>query len=857
MRFYRLLLRLYPSSFRQDYGEEISDVFAERSHRMSGPLAWLRIALAGMADIVPNAIATHRELLVQDLRYAVRSLLRAPGFTATAILVAMLGVGANTAAFSLADFVLMRPLPFAQPERLIKMSEKIPTGYNEVSPSNYRDWKAQSRSFQSMAAYTSGAWNLVGMGEPRRLEGVQATPELLPLLGVQPLLGHFYTVSEAENGAPMMISHALWQAQFGGARDIVGKVVRLNGVPYTITGVMPASFQFPYRGAEAWTPLVLREDDMQDRTDTYLNVIGRLRDGVSFQQATQELNLIGSRLEKQYPENDKIGIFARHLRDDVTQNARLLVLALCGASLCILLLSCANLANLFLARGAHRARELAVRAALGAGRERLVRQLITESFVVAITGGIAGVIVAALGVPLLARLVPSSLPMAGQPSVDLRVLGIAAIFIIVTGLAFGVLPAVRSGNMNALDALRADNRSGGGRTQRLRSALVILEIVASVVLLVSSGLLIRAVWNIQATNPGFEPERVLTMTTALPMQKYDTALKREQFYLPVLENTRALPGVKSAAFVTGLPLVMRGGIFTAVPPGERDEHDGAYDVSMRMVTPQYFATLRIPLRRGRDVSDRDTLTQPLVVVVSESLVKREWPGEDPIGKVVKIAGEDRAIVGVVGDVRTRGLERQSEPQVYLPYRQQKDQDFINYAPKVLVVRTSGAPESLLAAIRRVVQHVDPEQPISNVNTLESIVEEETAPRMTQLRILGALALIALLIAGIGIHGLLTYTVSKRLPELGVRRALGAQVSGIIRLVLREGVVLAAIGIAIGVFFAYLAARGMSSLLAGVRPNDPLTFFIAALLCFATVLAGCLRPAFRAAHVDPMIALRSD
>lgn len=858
MRFYRLLLRLYPSSFRQDYGEEISEVFAQRSRDIAGPLGSLRVALAGIFDILPNAAATHRDLLVQDLRYAFRSLLRAPGFTATAILVAMLGVGANTAAFSLADFVLLRPLPFANPDRLVKLWQAIPNGRNEVSPANYRDWKAQSHSFQSMSAYTVRATNLTGDGEPRRLDTIRATPELLPLLGVQPMIGRLYTAAEAENGATVMISYGLWQSQFGGARDIAGRVVRLDGVPHTIAGVMPPSFQFPYRGVEAWTPLVFREDDFQDRTDTYIEVIGRLRDGVSFQHAREELTLIGSRLEKQYPaENDKIGILTMRLRDEVSQNAKMLVLALCGAALCILLLSCANLANLFLARGAHRARELAVRTALGAGRDRLVRQLITESFVVAVTGGVAGVIVAALGVPLLARLVPSTLPMAGQPTVDLRVLGIAAIFIIVTGLAFGVLPAIRSGSMNALEALRADARSGGGRTQRLRAGLVILEIVASVVLLVSSGLLIRAVWNIQARTPGFDASHVLTVGTPLPQPKYDTRLRREQFFLPVLENVRAIPGVKSAAYTTGIPMIMRGGIFAAVPPGEEDTHDGAYDVSMRIISPQYFATLNIPLRRGRDVSDHDTLDQPLVVVVSESLTTKYWPGQDPIGKRINIAGKDRAIVGVAGDVRTRGLERKSEPQVYLPYRQQTDQDFISYVPRALVVRTDAPQSTVIPAIRRIVHQADPEQPLSNIRMLGEVLEDETAPRLTQLRVLGVLAAIALLIAGIGIHGLLTYTVSKRLPELGVRRALGAQVGGIIRLVLREGAMLAMTGIVIGVLVAYFAARGMSALLIGVRPNDPLTFLIASVLCFATVIAGCLRPAFRAAHVDPMIALRSD
>lgn len=854
MSFYRLLLRLYPSSFRGTYGDELATVFDERTRHMSA----VRRALVAIADVVPNALAVHGDLLAQDLRYAVRSLLRAPGFAITAILVAALGVGANTTAFSLADFVLLRPLPFPAPDRLLKLWEKNPAGRNEASPANFRDWKVQSRSFENMAAYTSRAGNLVGMGDPRRLDTIRATPEMLPLVGVPPLLGRHFTAQEAASGAPLMLSYALWQSQFGGAPDIIGRVVRLDGVPHTVTGVMPATFQFPRRGVEAWSPLVLTEENMEDRNDTYLEVVGRLRKGVSVEQAREELELIAARLERQYPrENKDIGVHVFRLRDEVGQSARMLVLALCGAALCILLLSCANLASLFLVRGAHRARELAVRSALGAGRERLVRQLITESFAIAILGGIAGVAVAAASVPLLARLVPPTLPIAEVPSIDLRVLAMAAAFMVLTGLAFGVLPAVRSGGAHALDALRADARSGGGRTQRLRSALVIVEIVASVVLLISSGLLIRAVWNIQQTKPGFRAHNVLTLRTALPLPKYETVAPRVQFFEQVLDGVRALPGVESAAYVTGLPMQMRGGIFPASMPGGEEIRDGSADVSLRFITPQFFGTLGIPFLRGRDIAATDDAKHPSVAVVSESFARRHWPGQDPIGKRFKVASAERTIAGVVGDVRVRGLERPSEPQVYLPYRQVEDGAVIGYVPKELVVRTTAHPKVLIASIREIVRNADPEQPISNITTLDAILDDETASRVTQVRLLGTMAAIALLIAAIGIHGLLAYTVSLRWRELGVRLALGAQTNGIVRLVLREGLVLAAIGIAAGMLVAYLAARGMGALLAGIRPMDPVTFAIASLLCFLTVLIGCLRPALRAARVDPMTALRAE
>jgi predicted permease len=853
MRFYRLLLRLYPSSFRSTYGEELTTVFEERARHYS----WLRVVLAAIADVVPNAIAAHGDLLGQDLRYAVRSLFRAPGFAITAILVAALGVGANTTAFSLADFVLVRPLPFPEPDRLLKLWEKNPVGRNVVSPANFRDWKEQSRSFEAMAAYTTRPANLVGMGDPRQVDLIRATPEVLPIVGVAPLIGRHFTAAEAMNGAPLMLSYALWQGQFGGATDVVGRVVRLDGVPHTIVGVMPSTFRFPRRGVEAWSPLVLREEDMEDRTDTYLEVVGRIRKGVTVEHARRELELIASRLERQYPrENKDMSVHVWRLRDEVGQSARMLVLALCGAALCILLLSCANLASLFLVRGASRARELAVRSALGAGRERLVRQLITESFVIALLGGIVGVAFAAASVPLLARLVPAALPLDAHPSIDLRVLGVAATFMVLTGLAFGVLPAVRSGGTNALEALRADARSGG-RTQRLRSALVIVEIVASVVLLISSGLLIRAVWNIQKTKPGFRAENVLALRTALPLPKYETVTRRAQFYEQVLGGVRELPGVESAAYISGLPMQMRSGIWAVIMPGAEEIHDGSTDVSLRFVTPQFFQTLGIPLVRGRDVIATDDAKHPYVAIVSEAFVQRHWPGEDAIGKRFKVANFERAVIGVVGDVRVRGLERQSEPQVYLAYQQVPDGGLIGYIPKELVVRTTSDPEALAAPIREVVRKADPEQPISNITTLDAIIDEETASRVTQVRLLGAMAAIALLIAAIGIHGLLAYTVSLRWRELGVRLALGAQTSGIVRLVLREGLVLAAIGIVAGVLVAYFAARGMRALLVGIRPMDPLTFAVAGGLCFLTVLAGCLRPALRAAHVDPMTALRAE
>lgn len=860
MRLYRTLLLLYPSSFWAEYRDELCHAFAERTRGLSGPLASVRIILAALADVIPNAIAAHWDVLRQDLVYAARSLRRTPGFALTAVLVVALGVGVNTAVFSLADFVFVRPLPYADPDRLMQLWQSMDGGTSEASPANYRDWKATATTFSGMGAYWSCAANLVGAGEPRRLETACVTPDLLPLMGVAPGIGRVFTAEDLKSGQFVVLSHALWQSQFGGAPGVVGTSVRLDGVPHTVAGVMPASFQFPNRSVEAWTPLVLREDDYTDRTDNYLYVVARLRPGVSIEQARQEMAVVGARLEQQYPEaNKEVGVLVRGLHDELSERARLLVLALCGAALCILLLACANLASLFLARGAHRTRELAVRAALGAGADRLVRQLVTESVGVAFVGGVVGVAAAFAVAPLLARLVPSTLPIAEHASLDLRVLALAAGLVLLTGLAFGLAPALRAGRSNALDALRSGTRTGGGRTQRLRAALVIVEVAASVVLLITSGLLIRAVWRIQAIDPGFTADNVLTLRTTLPLPKYESTARRTQFYDRVLHEVHALPGVQSAAYITGLPMVQRGGIWPVSITGEEVLRNKSNTVSVRFITPRYFATLGIPMRRGRDVTETDSREQPFVAVVSESFTKRHWPNEDPIGKRFYLASKERTVVGVAGDVRVRGLERQNEPQVYLPYQQVVDGELTGYTPKDLVVRTAAplVAGNLLPRIREIVKAADPEQPISDVRTMSEIVAEETASRVTQLRLLGAFAAIALLIAGLGIHGLLTFTVSKRSQELGVRRALGAQAGDIIGLVLREGLALALIGIVIGVAVAYAAARGMGALLSGVRPEDPLTIAIATALCLATAVAGCLRPAMRAARVDPLSALRTE
>src|ERR1039457_118322 len=864
MRVYDLLLRLYPASFRAEYGEEMRAIWARRRRDASGPLAAAVLWIATACEVLINAAAVHWDILRQDLRYTARTLARSPGFALTAMLVLALGVGANTAAFSVTDFVLIRPLPFPEAERLGRLGEKVP-GFSqmELSPANYVDWKHMSKSFDAMGAYWESSVNLAGQGDPERLEGATVTADLLPLLGVQPAMGRLFTAAEDREGAPgtLLLSYQLWQAVFGGDAGVIGRRVNLDNEPFVVIGVMPRDFHFPSRDAELWMPTRFHEhdDDFRDRNNNYLNVVARLKPGVSLDRARAEMGVVAGLLETQYPENKQTTASVYRLRDDMPQQSRLLLLALSGAAICVLLIACANLANLLLARGLARQRELAVRAAMGAGRERLVRQLVTESLVLALAGGAPGVLVAAAAVPLLARLVPASLPIAQSPSIDLRVLIFAGLVSGLTGIGFGVLPALRACRHSDFSALREGTRAGGGHKERLRSLLVVAEVTASVVLLVAAVLLVRALWRIEATDPGFRTGGVLTLRTALPLPKYNETARRAGFYTQVLSGVRALPGVSSAAYISFLPMVMRGGIWPVIVDGKSVEtqRSGAHTASLRYVTPGFFATMGIPLHRGRDVGESDSMDAPFAAVVSESFVRRYWPDQDPLGRHFTMAFHDRMVVGVVGDIRVRGLERNSEPQVYLPYRQGPDGGVGFFPPKELVICSATGPGTLLPAVRRIIRGADAEQPVSDVRTMADIVEEQTASRSAQVRVLGAFAAIAFLLAGVGIHGLLSFAVSRRTQEIGVRIALGAQPGEIVKMIVRQGAVLAGAGIVPAVVLAYAAGRAMEGLLAGVQPGDALTFASAIGLCVLMTVLGSLVPALRAVRIDPITAIRSE
>ena len=571
MKLYRLLLHLYPSSYRAEYGDEMSAIFARELRRSGGSLVRCGLWLAALIEVFSNAAAVHWEIARRDLRSSIRSLCKSPGFALTAILLVTIGIGANAAIFTLADFVLVRPLPFAQPERLVKVWEKQP-GYSrmDLSPANYRDFKSASTSFASLAAYTDIAMNLVGQGEPLRVEGAWVTGNLFSTLGRPAWIGRYFTDHDDQAGAPatVLLSYAFWQTEFGGDRSVLGKSVTLDDRPYTVIGVMPPDFHFPTRETQFWKTFQFQEDSYKDRDDKYLAGIGRLKPGVLLAGARSELTVIADRLRQQYPkENEGVGASVIGLRDELPTQSRLLLVALCGAALCMLVISCANLANLLLARSLARQKEFSIRVSLGANRRNLLRQLLTESALLGLAGGAGAIGVAAAALPLLSRLVPHGLPIQEVPPLDVRMLLLALGLTAITVMAFGVAPAIRACRNAGFSGLREGVRTGVAGHHRSRSALVIAEVVVSVLLLILSGLLIRALWKVQAIDPGFRTDGVLTLRTALPLPKYEKTSIRGQFYTKVLTEVRRLPGVTDAAYVSALPMVWRGGIWPVVVNG--------------------------------------------------------------------------------------------------------------------------------------------------------------------------------------------------------------------------------------------------------------------------------------------------
>jgi putative ABC transport system permease protein len=803
----------------------------------------------------------------QDLRYSLRMFRQSPGFTAVVILSLALGIGANTAIFSLTSAVLLKPLPFREPERLVMLWEDASfAGFprNTPSPANFMDWKAQSESFEGMAALAIRSYNLTDGGDPVRLEARAVTADFFPVLGVKPALGRAFAPAEDRPGGDRVavISHAVWQGRYGGDPGVVGREILLGGEKRTVVGVMPARFQF-LDEVDVWVPLALSAEAWASRGRHYLTVVARLKPGVTIERANADLRTIMARIRRDYPnEAGRTDAYALALDRQVTGGVRGQLVMLLVAVGFVLLIACANIANLLLARAAARGREIAVRLALGAGRTRLVRQLLTESVLLALAGGTLGLLFAAWSFAFLQQLVPAEMALTTSLKLDGRTLGFTLGVAVFAGLLFGLAPALQASRSDLNEALK----QGGGRagtsagSRRLRSAFVVAEVALALMLLVGAGLLIQTLYRLHSQYSVLRPESLLTVRTELPRPKYREHAERVAFYSQVLGRVRRLPGVESAGYTTSVPLVWKGGTSGFLPEGRQPLPGLSYDANHRQVSADYLQTTGIPLRRGRYIEERDVEQSQAVAVINETMARQYWPDEDPLGKRFTLGDPGGAepwitVVGVVADVRQMGLDEPVKAEMYLPFRQLGYMTF--YAPRELVIRSAVDPTSLVAAVRREVQAVDAEQPVSHVRTMADILGAESGEQRVGMVLLSAFAALALLLAGLGIYGVLAYFVAQHTPEIGIRMALGAARGDILALVLRKGMGMAMVGVAVGLGGAFALMRLMQSLLYGVSASDPLTFAGVAAVLAGVALAACWIPARRAARVDPMVALRRE
>ncbi len=802
--------------------------------------------------------------LLQDLRFGARMLGKRPGFTAVAVLTLALGIGANTAIFSLVNAVLLRPLPFAEPGRLVMLWEdasRIGFPQNTPAPANYVDWKTQTRSFEGMAATMWASFNLTGYGEPQKLNGEAVTADLFGVLGVRPALGRGFTPDEERPGSDgvVILSHGLWRETFGGERSILGRDIILSGEKRTVVGVMPEGFQFLEPNIRLWVPLAQAPEDWANRGGHYLTVVGRLKQGVTVEQADADLKAVMARISRDYPEDaSELGAYVLPLREQVSGEVRRPLLMLVVAVAFVLLIACANVAGLLLARSAARRREIAVRVALGATRRRVVRQLLTESALLSAAGGAAGLLLALWSFAFLRQLVPPSL--AAPLTVDARALLFTLAVSLLTATLFGLAPALASSKAGPADALKQGGGRGavGGGGRGLRGAFVVAEVALALVLLVGAALLIQSLQKLRGEYALASPEQVLTMRTVLPENRYRERAQREGFYDAVLGRVRALPGVVSAGYTTSVPLAWKGGTSGLTVEGRPPRQGLQDDAVHRQVTAGYLEALGLQLKAGRLIAESDApQTQP-VAVVNEAMARTYFAGGDALGKRFKVGGPDAerpwvTVVGVVGDLRQMGIEAPAKPEMYLPYKQVNYQPW--FAPAHLVVRSSGEPGGLVASVRREVHAVDPEQPVSNVQTMAEILGEEAAQRRTGMLLLATFAGLALLLASLGIYGVLSFFVAQHTQEIGVRLALGARPRAILALVLGKGMRLALAGLALGLCGALMLTRFIESQLFGVSASDPLTYAALALLLALVALVACYLPARRAMKVDPMVALR--
>jgi putative ABC transport system permease protein len=802
---------------------------------------------------------------LHDLRYGLRLLLRKPGFAAVAVATLALGIGANTAIFTVTYALLLKPLPYAEPDRLVIVSENnLSRGWTSfsVSPANFLDWRAQSRSFAQVAAYGGRAFNYIGGETPERLRGLSGTEGFLEMLGGTPVIGRGFRPEEFEPAGQFVaiLGHGFWLRAFGGREDVLNRPITLNGQPYTIVGVMHPSWRFGGSDVAVFTPRAFTNDDRQARGAHYLNVISRMKAGVTLDQAQSDLSGLAVRLEEQYPATNKgWGIVTRSLQDAAVGSFRPLLLILLGAVGLVLLVACANIANMHLARATVRAREMAIRTAIGAGRSRIVLQLFTESLLLAMIGGALGLLLAYWGTAALIAAYPTLLPRTSDIGVNLTILGFTALLSAGTAILFGLAPAFSAAKPDLQEVLRDGGRTGTGPMRRwLRSALVVSEVALALVLLAGAGILLRSFAELARVEPGFETENRLSVTTLLPRPKYASDERMVAFADQVLAGLGALPGVKSVALTSTLPISGNDEIYSIgfegrppLPPGQ------GVSALYYLVTPEYFRTLGIPLVKGRAFTDQDRAGSTRVAIVNETFVRLHYPNEDPIGQRIRMGRNSnivREIVGVVGSVKHYALKDQEQAQMYEPYRQMPATGL------TFILESAVEPTSLAAAARREIQNVDSEQPVSSVATLSRLLDDSLAMPRVQTMLLGVFAGIALVLAAVGLYGVMSYAVSQRTQEIGIRMALGAGRGSVLAMVLGQATRLTLTGLAIGLAGALLLGRVLDTflepLLFNVEPVDVATLAIVPIVLAAAALAASWIPARRATRVDPIQALRS-
>ncbi len=810
--------------------------------------------------------------IFQDIRFSVRQLRKSLGFTAVAVMTLALGIGANTAIFSVVNGVLLRPLAFRDPERLVRVWHTPPaksfpgmTTFS-VSAANYLDWERQNHVFDGMAIYSFHGFTFTGTDKPEQVDACAASSGFFSTLAVQPMLGRVFTPEEDQPGHSnvVVLSHRLWQEHFGANPAIVGQSIMLDGQSYLVAGVMPSSFQFP-DFAQMWTPMAWTDKERAVRGEHHSVVVARLKPGIDLKQAQSEMNTISSRLEQQYPEDDKgWGALVVPLHDDMVSDVRPALLVLLGAVAFVLLIASVNVANLALARTFGRQKEIAIRSALGASSARILRQILTESVLLALAGGALGLTYARVGVRLIMAFLADKLPHSIEVGVDAKVLAFTAGISVAAGILAGVLPAVRLTRGNVSQSLkqglgRTDADSSGHRT---RSILVVSEVALSLILLVGAGLMIRSFQRLNGVNPGFDSHNVLTMTAMVSRAKFHQPAQQINFFDQVLQRVRALPGIESAGVIDDVPLD-NGGSHQPVaiegrpllPMSEQPE------VDVRLTSPDYMNAMHIPILRGRDLNDTDLVGRPAVVLISESMARQFWPGEDALGKRLTLTffpDAVREVVGIVGDVKLDGLD-QTRPSaaLYFPLSQVSVPANGGWSsfPMTLVVRSASGPGVIVSAVSNAVHEVDREMPLRDILTMDELVANSVTQQRFNMLLLGAFAGLALLLAAVGIYSVLSYSVKRSVREIGIRLALGARLGDVLRMVVFEGMKPTLLGVAIGAGGALVLGRVLSNLIYQIKPTYPATFLVVTALLALIALLASIIPAYRATKVDPIVALR--